>query len=144
LGWGVARMRSVGVAGLVALGVGLLPAGAASAGDYGCTVETAVAGTDGKANLHLRINNTGELVINGWTLRFALEREQTVYRARNARVVAPGPDVQAVDVPTTAVVAPGRFVDVDLSFTHYVDGAAAPGAMSVNGQPCAVVSRPLR
>ncbi|MFG1947517.1 PQQ-dependent sugar dehydrogenase [Nonomuraea sp. NPDC048826] len=85
----------------------------------------------------LTITNTGTTPINGWRLRFAMARGQTVISDWNTDLTQGGDIVTAVNAGHNGSIAPGASVTMGYLASHTGD-ASLPTRFSLNGDTCRV------
>lgn len=86
----------------------------------------------------LTITNTGTAPIDGWRLRFAMARGQTVISDWNTDLTQGGDIVTAVNASHTGSIAPGASVTMGFLASHTGD-ASLPTRFSLNGDTCRVL-----
>jgi endoglucanase len=90
----------------------------------------------------VRVRNTGDETVSGWTLEWAFVAGQTVERATRATTEQEGATVTAGNHRSNATIRPGRSV----SFGIFGDSPAgfanpAPELFRLNGEPCVTAGR---
>ncbi|MFD4669106.1 cellulose binding domain-containing protein [Lentzea sp. NPDC058450] len=103
-----------------------------------CAVAYRVTGQwPGGFQANVSVRNTGSVPLDGWTLRWSFANGQAVTDMWNARARQSGAVVSALNADYNPRIAPGG--EVVIGFNGAVrSGNAAPGAFTLNGQPCAV------
>ena len=108
--------------------------GVPTAAEAACAVTYHAYPYTGGFTTHITIQNTGSLVIYGWTFAFPLESGATVVEFYNAVLRSPSGIVAATDAGWNATVSPPNAIGIGFRAT------GAPGAdpawFTVNGIRC--------
>ncbi|MFY1633802.1 GH12 family glycosyl hydrolase domain-containing protein [Solwaraspora sp. WMMB335] len=83
----------------------------------------------------VRISNTGNSTINGWTLAYQLPAGQTISNSWNATVSQSGSSVTARDVGWNGTIAPNGTVSFGYQAT-YSGSYSSPTSFTLNGTSC--------
>ena len=105
----------------------------------GCTVSYQISGSiGGEFGAELKIENTGPLPIDGWTLVFDLPAEQSVRFGWAGRWVQQDRTVTVQDLVYNRSLVPGKSVSIGFAGSH--GGKSRPKRFTVNGVRCITAS----
>jgi poly(hydroxyalkanoate) depolymerase family esterase len=86
------------------------------------------------------ITNTGNVAINGWTLRFSFANGQTITLGWNGNFSQSGSAVTVTNLPANATIPAGGSLIMEPSFEATWSGTnAAPTIFTLNGMTCSIV-----
>ena len=138
VGYGIGRTRYrrvVAVAGVLAVGAGVVVAAGQASAAAGCRVAYTVNQWDTGFTANVGITNLGDPITGGWTLEWDYAGNQTVTQVWNARYAQSGKRVTLSnaewnkDLPTNATANPGFNAT-------YTGSNAAPTSFRLNGVTC--------
>ncbi len=108
-------------------------------GDTGtCRVEYTMNSWNNGFVADIKITNTGDSTINGWTLGFTLPSGQTITSGWNATYSPTSGHVNATNAPYNGTLPAGATVEIGFQATH-TGNTDEPTAFTLNGAPCDVV-----
>ncbi|MGB2572278.1 endo-1,4-beta-xylanase [Micromonospora citrea] len=114
------------------------PTGTGGTGVFSCRVQYAVTGQwPGGFQAAVKVTNTGDRPLTGWTLRWSFPDGQRITQLWNGTYRQEGATVEVGNAAWNGRLAPGPGVDV--GFLAGWSGAnGRPGAFQVDGTPCTV------